>query len=331
MSFKEILILLDEIDAKNVVLLCHHNSDPDAVCSAYAFMGLLKKSRPKLEIEIGTGYGVSRLTKNLLKQMPIIVNLQPNLDRAHAIILLDTNTIQQLDNLAETLTKTKVPIIVIDHHAAHPETQAICSLCITDEEASSTCDIIYEFYKEQNLKPDAEEAKALFLGMAFDTRHFVLANSATFKAVADLQDSGVNAQEALAILAVPMDFSERIARIKACHRAKVIRIDNWIIALSHVGAFQASAARALTDLGAHMAAVAGQKGESIEISMRCTREFAQKTGIHLGKDIAKPLGKALQGQGGGHAMAAGVNARGDAKTGLKRCSRLLKEYFYKTE
>jgi nanoRNase/pAp phosphatase (c-di-AMP/oligoRNAs hydrolase) len=245
--------------------------------------------------------------------------------------MLDTNTIQQLDGLAERVTKTKAPIIVIDHHIAHPETQALCKLCITIEEASSTCDIVYGFYKEQNLKPEPNEAKALFLGMAFDTRHFVLASSATFKAVADLVDSGVNAQEALSMLALPMDFSERVARVKACRRAKIVRVDNWIMAFSHVSAFEASAARALVDLGAHMAAVAGEKGDGIELSLRCTREFTEKTGVHLGRDIAKPLGEALQGQGGGHAMAAGVNGKGDIKAGLKRCLRLLKENLAKPE
>ena len=75
----------------------------------------------------------------------------------------------------------------------------------------------------------------------------------------------------------------------------------------------------------HMAAVAGQRNDNIEISLRCTREFNQKTGIHLGKDIAKPLGESLQGMGGGHATAAGVNGTGDVETGLKRCLRLLKE------
>jgi nanoRNase/pAp phosphatase (c-di-AMP/oligoRNAs hydrolase) len=331
MNFKDIVKLLDEIHASQVLLLCHHNSDPDAVCSAYAFQGLLKKVRPNLTIEVGTGQGVSRLTKNLLRYLPITVNLYPNVEKAQAIVLLDTNTVQQLDTLAERVTKTSAPIIIVDHHATHPDTQKICKVCITNEDAASTCDIVYSFYKEQNIKPDPAEAKALFLGMAFDTRHFVLANSSTFKAVADLVASGVNAQEALAMLAMPMDFSERVARVKACRRAKIIRVDNWIIALSHVSAFQASAARALTDLGAHMAAVAGEKGEAIEISMRCTREFTEKTGIHLGKDIAKPLGEFMQGQGGGHAMAAGVNAKGDTKTALKRCFRLLKENLTKNE
>jgi len=167
--------------------------------------------------------------------------------------------------------------------------------------------------------------------MAFDTRHFVIASSATFKAIADLIDNGVNAQEALAMLAIPMDFSERVARVKACRRAKIIRINNWIVAFSHVSAFQASAARALTDLGAHMSAVAGQKGENIEISLRCTREFSEKTGIHLGRDIAKPLGETLKGMGGGHAMAAGVNGTGEIKVGLKRCLRLIKENLAKNE
>jgi bifunctional oligoribonuclease and PAP phosphatase NrnA len=330
MSFNDIIQLLDETHAAYVLLLCHHNSDPDAVCSAYAFQELLKKVRPKIEAEIGTE-GVSKLTKNLFKYIPITVNLHPNVEKAQAIILLDTNTIRQLDGLAERVSKTTAPIIVVDHHIAHPETQAIAKLCITKEEASSTCDIVYGFYKEQNLKPEPAGAKALFLGMAFDTRHFVLASSSTFKAIADLVDNGVNAQEALAMLAMPMDVSERVARVKACRRAKIIRVDNWIIALTHVSAFQASAARALTDLGAHMSAVAGEKGEGIEISLRCSREFTEKTGIHLGRDIAKPLGEAMQGQGGGHAMAAGVNAKGDVEAGLKLCLRFLKESLAKLE
>jgi phosphoesterase RecJ-like protein len=321
----EILKILDETPAKFVLLLCHHNSDPDALCSAYAFQSLLKKLRPDLTVEIGTGQGISKLSKHLLEHIPIAVNMKPNVEKAQVIVLLDTNTIQQLGGLAERVTESAAPIIVIDHHAAHPETQHAAKLCVTNEEASSTCEIVYNFFKQLNTKPDLDEAKALFLGIAFDTRHFVLANSSTFKTIAELCGIGVNAQETLSMLALPMDFSERVARLKACRRAKLLKIGEWIIAFSHVSAYQASAARALIDLGAHMAAVAGQRNENIEISLRCTREFNAKTDIHLGRDIAKPLGEYLQGMGGGHATAAGVNGIGDIETGLKRCLRLLKE------
>jgi nanoRNase/pAp phosphatase (c-di-AMP/oligoRNAs hydrolase) len=325
MTFTKIIKIIDETQAKFVLLLCHHNSDPDAVCSAYAFQSLLKKLRPNVTAEIGTGQGISKLSKHLLRNLPISVNVYPNVEKAQVIVLLDTNTIQQLGRLAERVAKSTAPIIVIDHHAAHPETERIAKLCVTNEEAASTCDMVYSFFKQSNVKPNLDAAKALFLGIAFDTRHFVLANSSTFKTIAELCDAGVNAQEVVALLSLPMDFSERVARMKACRRAKLLKIGEWIIALSHVSAYQASAARSLIDLGAHMAAVAGQRNDSIEISLRCTREFNKKTGIHLGKDIAKPLGELLQGMGGGHATAAGVNGAGDVETGLKRCLRLLKK------
>lgn len=325
MSFTEITKLLETIDAKSVVLLCHHNADPDAICSAYALASLLRQSRPTTEVEIGAAQGISRLSKHLLRHLQIEVKLQPNIEKANAVILLDTNTIQQLDNLAEKVKNAKVPIIVIDHHAAHPETQQLAKICITNEESSSTCEIIYDFYKQTSIKLGEKEAKTLFLGIAFDTRHFVLANSNTLKNIAGLIDAGVNAQQTLSMLALPMDFSERVARLKASRRTKLFKIDKWIIALSHVSAYQASAARALIELGAHVAAVAGEKNQTLEISLRSSLEFYNQTGVHLGKDIAKPLGEYLHGMGGGHATAAGVNGAGDLEIGLKRCFLLVKE------
>ncbi len=325
MSFAEITKILDVLNAQCVLLLCHHNADPDALCSAYALQGILKQLRPNLKVEIGAAHGISRLSKHLLQFIPMEIMENPNMENADAIMLLDTNTIQQLDSLAEKVRSSKAPIIVIDHHAAHPETERLATLCITNEEASSTCEIVYSFYKQTNTKPSLNEAKALFLGIAFDSRHFVLANSSTLKNAAELVDSGVNAQETLPLLSLPMDFSERVARLKASRRVKLFKINEWIIALSHVSAYQASAARALIDLGADVAAVAGQKNGNIEISFRGKREFHKQTGIHLGKDIAKPLGEYVHGMGGGHATAAGVNGAEDIEVALKRCLLLFKE------
>ena len=325
MSITEIVRILDKVHASFVLLLCHHNADPDAVCSAYAFQNLLARCRPNFNIEIGIGQGLSRLSKQILNHIPISVNLEPDVEKADAIVLLDTNTIQQLGQLAEKLIKIDAPIIVIDHHATHPQTEEIAKLCINNEEASSTCEMVYNFYIQLKMKPRLNEAKALFLGITFDTRHFILANSSTFKCISELCDIGINPQEELSSLVLPMDFSERVARIKACRRAKLIKIGNWIIALSHVSAYQASAARALIDLGAHMAVVAGQKNEKVEVSLRCTRGFNRETGIHLGKDVAKALGEYLNGMGGGHATAAGANGKGYVEKGLKHCLRLVKE------
>jgi len=325
MQIKEIIDLIDKKNARFAVLLCHHNADPDAVCAAFAMSRLLHRIRPQLKTEIAAALGVSHLSKFLLNALPVELVKSPHIKEADVILLLDTNTIQQLDNWAEPVKTSTAPIIVIDHHASHPETEKLATLCVADETAASTCDIIYKFYKDLQIDLSKEEAKALFLGIAFDTRHFILAKSSTLKIVADLIDAGVNAEESLALLSLPMEEPERIARLKASRRVKLLKMDEWIVAFSHVSAYQASAARALITSGAHVAVVAGQRGDRVRISLRATHDFYEKSKVHLGRDIAKPLGEYLNGMGGGHSVSAGVNGVGDLEASLKRCVRLLRE------
>jgi phosphoesterase RecJ-like protein len=317
--------LLDERQAKLVVLLCHVNADPDAIGSAFAFSQLLKRLRPALIVEIAAPNGASRLSKFVLQKIPVKLTQNPKIESADLLVMLDTNTIQQLGDWSERIKTSKTALIVLDHHANHPETQKLVSLTVTDESASATCEVVYRLFKEARVKLTRTEAEALFLGIAFDSRHFVLASSATFKVVADLIATGLNAQDTLSLLSMPIEPSERIARLKASKRSKVVRINNWLIAFSYVSAYQASAARAMIAVGAHVAVVAGQRGEKIQISMRSSRDFYEKTGVHLGRDIANPLGKYLKGMGGGHSLSAGVNGFGNVEAGLKYCMRFLKD------
>ncbi len=332
MIFQEIIKVLNDQQAKYVLLLCHRSADADAICSAYALQGLLKRLAPDVLVEIGTPLGVSKPAKQLLSNLPITVHAKPNVESADVVVLVDLNTLEQLDQVGDTLRKSTASIIIVDHHAANAETMKICKLCIIDDQAAATCEIVYRLFEEANIKPSLDEAKALFLGIAFDTRHFALANSPTFKALCGLVDAGVDAQETLTLSNLPLDVSERLARLKACKRAKIIRVNDWVLVFSHVSAFQASAAKSIVDMGAHVAAVAGLKNGIIEISLRSNRQFKEQTGVHLGKDVAAPLGELLKGVGGGHAMAAGVRGAGDnVEVVLKQCLRFLRLKIIKTE
>jgi phosphoesterase RecJ-like protein len=324
MQIQEIVALIDKLDAKLAVLLCHHNADPDAIGAAFAFKGLLKRLKPNLETEIAAASGISRLSKAMMNVLPIELADNPRIEKADLIVLLDTNTIQQLDEWSERI-KPDSPLVVVDHHASHPETERRATLSVTDETASSTCEIVYRLFKEAELNPTADEAKALFLGIAFDTRHFIIATSDTLKAVADLVADGVNAQETLPILSLPLEQPERIARLKAANRMNLLKVNNWLIAFSRVSAYQASACRALIALGAHVAVVAGQKHNKIQVSFRASREFYEETKVHMGRDLAKPLGDFLGGMGGGHSVSAGANGVGDVEACLKFCGKLLKQ------
>ncbi len=324
MSLNEFTQILKDTKAGFVLLLCHRSADADAICSAYALQGLLKRFLPEIVFEIGCPQGINKPSKTILDQLPITVNMKPNIESAEVIALLDMNTIEQLDEVAEIIKKSAAPKIIVDHHAPSPETMQICKLCIIDEKAAANCEVVYRLYEEGKVVPTLDEAKALFVGTAFDTRHFALANSSTFQIIAKLVAEGIDAQQILALFAAPIDPSERIAKLKACKRAKILKVHGWIIALSHVSAYQAPAAKALVDLGAHMAAVAGKKNGKVELSLRSTRQFNEESHVHLGVDIATPLGEFLGGVGGGHAMAAGVSGKGEIDPALKQCLVLLK-------
>ncbi len=325
MRVQKIKALLDQHKAKHIVLLCHHNADPDATYAAFAFSRLLKRLNPSLEVKIAAAQGPSKLTKSIMQSLPVELTAEPRLDEADVIILLDTNTIQQLGAWGECIEAAGAPLVVVDHHARHPETERLATIYVGDDTASSTCEIVYDLFKEASIEIGQSEATALFIGIAFDTRHFILATSATLKAVADLVDSDVNAQEVLPLISLVMDESERVARLKASQRAKLLNLGKWLVLLSHVNAYQASAARALIRTGADVAIVAGRKGGEIQTSLRSSRDFYEKTGVHLGRDIAKPLGEFLHGMGGGHAVSAGANGKGSLEAVLNRCARLLKK------
>jgi nanoRNase/pAp phosphatase (c-di-AMP/oligoRNAs hydrolase) len=324
-NFQKFIEVLEDKKPAFILLLCHRNADADAICSAYALQSLIKKFIPNAVAEIGCPQGVNKPSKLLLELVPINVNLNPNIESADIIILVDMNTIDQLDQVAEILKKSLAPKIIIDHHSPNLETTRICKLCIIDEKAAANCEIIYKLFRQAKTKLDLNEAKALFIGIAFDTRHFALASSSTFQIISKLVAKGIDAQETLAQFALPIDPSERLAKLKACKRAKILKINRWIVAISHVSAYQAAAAKALVDVGAHVSAVAGLKNGKIEVSLRCTRQFTEQSGVHLGKDIATSLGKYLQGVGGGHAMAAGVSGTGEIESTLKQCLLLLRE------
>ena len=107
--------------ARVVLIIGHQNSDPDAVCSAYAFSVLARRINPKLKISFTSPDGVSKLSKQILSSIPLQVSDQPDLSEVDLIVTVDTNTLQQLGPLKESVLNSLKPIVMIDHHAPHPE------------------------------------------------------------------------------------------------------------------------------------------------------------------------------------------------------------------
>lgn len=313
---------LSDLLKGRILLLCHHNADPDAVCAAYAVQELSKALDPSVDASIVLPGGASSLSRRIMEELGIVVE-DLSVENADVLVVLDTATLTQLEDWGKVLASTDVPKVFIDHHALHPETSSIASLSLVDEQASSTCEIVYRLYEGYKLTPSDTIAKALLIGIAYDSNHFSIGTKSTLRCASQLLEIDGSLRDALSLLMHERDRSERIARLKAAQRMQLHMVKDWTIVTSHISSFHASAARALLGLGADVAIVAGRDKRKLRASLRATDRFYSGTSIHLGRDVAMPLGGELGGAGSGHPTAAGLRGEGDIRTMLIKAVELI--------
>jgi nanoRNase/pAp phosphatase (c-di-AMP/oligoRNAs hydrolase) len=312
--------------AKSVLIIGHQNSDPDAVCSAYALTVLIRRLNRKTSVTFASPAGVSKMSKQVLDTVPLEVTEQPEIAGMDLIITVDTNTLQQLGELQEPVLKSGKLLVMIDHHAPHPENTRTAGFVICDDRATSTCEMILEMYRQAHLVPSRLVCQTLLVGLLVETGHLSIATRRTFESAYFLVRGGADPEAARDVTRATMDESERIARIKSAQRVRMDRVGKWIVGMSEVGSYHASAARALIALGAHVAIVAGKRNDDLTVSFRATKEFSSETGMHIGTDLANPLGARMNGMGGGHATAAGANVKGNVNDALKISLALVREF-----
>ncbi len=311
--------------AEHVVLLCHQNADPDAVCSAFALQALLHKLAPGTKASISCPEGISAPTRQLLENLGISTPDQKIPADADLAVLVDTNSLDQLGKASSALLKMEHGLIVVDHHHPHPDTMKLARQMIVDESAAAAAEVVFQLFEASKEEPGKVEATALMAALFVETKHFLLARESTFEVAAKLVRAGADPRRLSGMLSSPMNRSERVARLRAAERSSVTMLGNWIVVTSQLGSYQSSAARAFLTLGAHVAFVGGEVKERIRVNMRATEDFYQKTGAHLARDVAIPLGKMLGGVGGGHPTAAGLTALGAVDDVLIACVNRLRE------
>lgn len=312
--------------SRRVLILGHQNADPDAVCSAYLLARFLKRMNKRLRTTVVSPEGVSKVSARVLQQLRFAVEEKAEPTEFDVIFTVDTNTLQQLGSLKEPVQNSGRPIVVIDHHAIHPDTRDRAAILVSDEKATSACEVVYSLYKAMKVRLTKKEAFAAFLGLAYETGHFTIATTRSLRLACELLDIGVDGTRALNLIRVPMDNSERIARMKSAKRLNWESIGGWIVATSTVGSFHASVARSLIGLGAHLAIVGGEKEDRLTLSLRSTNEFYSRTGFHLGRNLATVLGETMNGAGGGHSTAAGATVQGNLDEVLKKSVELFKTH-----
>ncbi len=312
--------------ASSIVIIGHHNADPDAICSMIAFGELYQSLRPDGTVVYACD-DISRVAVQVINTFHDPVEISSVMDQdADLYVLLDTNSKHQLGPALEESLVFPSKTLIVDHHEENPDVGLIAEHTIVESSRSSTCEILVGLFNELEITITSEIANLLLAGMLFDTRRFFYADRQTLKVALDLIDSGADYARCIESLIIRPDKSERIARLKAAGRLRLHDIGGWVIVISKIGAYEASSCRGLIEMGADVAIVGGRPSKDVvRLSSRSTSEFYRMTSVNLGTDVMEPLGELIDGEGGGHPNAAGANGKHNLEEALNRSVELIRK------
>ena len=163
--FEKIISKIEQYDS--IVIFGHLNPDGDCYGSQIALRNILRKTYPHKQI-YATGSGLKKFF-DIIGKLDVVSDEVISKSLA---ILLDANDLGRAEDkrIYQALDFAK-----IDHHIdtftfkEGPE--------VIDDKATSTCELIYLFAKENNMEIDLVSASALYLGMMTDTGRFQFADN----------------------------------------------------------------------------------------------------------------------------------------------------------
>ncbi|MFX1447562.1 MAG: bifunctional oligoribonuclease/PAP phosphatase NrnA, partial [Promethearchaeota archaeon] len=216
-----------------------------------------------------------------------------------------------------------IPFIFIDHHLNLQKNYPnnISALNLIFDNYSSASEIVLELFEDYNVKIPIPYKYLLISAILADSGFLKYGNTRTINNLYKILQNQLEIQDVLPLLEREKDISEKIARIKALQRVKLIRVNDWLIGISHLSSFSASAASLLTKIGFDIGIVVSEEKSEYRITTRAKKHICLKTGLHLGKIITEINNV----NGGGHDGAATLSGRVDLDNILNQLIDKIKE------
>lgn len=161
--FKEIEKIISK--AKKILTVTHQGPDGDAIGSLTAFGFYLKKIKKPHYLLCVSG------VPETLKFIPGTKLIKSKHPKIHydLIVGLDYGTKIQLGMDSYLKKYPEVPLVVFDHHLS---TDQYAHFGIVNSKYSSTCELLYDYFKAVGFKMDRKVAYALSVGILDDTGFF---------------------------------------------------------------------------------------------------------------------------------------------------------------
>ena len=159
--------------AQHVVLLTHQSPDGDAMGSSLAMYHYIKSLGKEAQVIVPNAF------PDFLAWMPgadtvLLYDAQTaeansSLEKADLVICTDFNAPSRIGALGDKMLTLACPKLMIDHHL-HPADFA--DFIVSEPEASSTCELVYEVLSTLNAKLSTNIATCLYTGLMTDTGNF---------------------------------------------------------------------------------------------------------------------------------------------------------------
>lgn len=309
---------------KGALIVTHTNADPDAVASALMLRATLLSLGVR-NVQLAFPEGPSKLSRKLLDGLGLRVEYASSPDNAlpASVAVVDASNCNQLGLFCPHVRQAR-DLLIIDHHTPPGDLAQAASHLVVRQEPATTV-LVYEAIRPLGVKLKPTLLTLALAGLIFDSKRFIHVSPLALRVTSDIIERGGDYRKALTLLEEEVDFSERVARLKGVMRCGVLRVSEWLIAISEVGSFEASVARSLISLGADVAIVASERRGECRLSIRLSKALHSRAGLSVGRDIMPRLAEKLRGRGGGHDMAGGFNGKCKASEALREALNVVIE------
>ena len=293
-------------NTQKACVLTHRHADLDAFACGFAAKELMNKLGSQALLAIPEG--LSHEVKTFLNKLSINYDDSSNCDTSSdLVILVDVSTYAQLNAYREVIGSK--PVVIFDHHEVHNISSA---LAVINPSATSCSEIIAEISRELGITLSSDAATLLIGGILSDSGRLSRARPETFEVMAWLLKlSGRDYRDIINAMTEEISFPERMARIKGLLRMRAYRINEYIICLSNVNAYESSLADTMIRSGCDVALVASEHENEVRLIGRSNKRILEKLSL---AEVFNGLAQYFNGEGGGHAMAAALSIKAKIST-----------------
>ena len=221
--YDKLIKIIDNYD--QIILIPHTEADLDAIGASFGLYSILIKYKKNIVInfeEEMPELGVSRAI-NKIKELKLNINFckldSIEINKNSLLIMMDHHKKNMSQN--PEIYNYYSDIVIIDHHVENISTNNII-LKYIDNDASSTCEIIYDFIEYENIIITNYILTIMLAGLTIDTKKFTIKTTAkTHEVAAKLSENGANQKEVQYLL--KEDLAEYIEMQKLIFKTEIYK------------------------------------------------------------------------------------------------------------